>query len=149
MSKSAPDGNSRILLTDSPQEIKSKIKRAVTDDEQILSYDPESRPGVSNLLGILAALQSRLPANGDERKADPAQVADELNKAKGGAAGAGTLKAALTEVVIQTLQPIQSEMERLQNEAGYLDRLSNEGAEKANAIASRTMKEVREAVGLE
>lgn len=147
MSKSAPDANSRILLTDSPQMIKSKINRAVTDDERVLSYDPESRPGISNLLGILAALQSRIPATSGG-KVDPAGVANELNKANGGAAGAGALKAALTEVVIETLQPIQSEMERLQNEAGYLDRLSHEGTDKANAMASQTMKEVREVVGL-
>ena len=56
MSKSAPDANSRILLTDTPEQIQSKFKRAVTDSEPMLTYDPENRPAVSNLISILSGL---------------------------------------------------------------------------------------------
>ncbi len=144
MSKSAPDPNSRILLTDSPKQIESKIKRAVTDSDRQLAYDPEMRPGVSNLLSILAALRSR----SGSAEIGAQSVAEELNAAHGGTPGAGPLKAALSDAVIQTLNPIREEVERLQADPGYLDELTRKGAEKAGAMAERTMQDVRRAVGL-
>ncbi|KDN52846.1 tryptophanyl-tRNA synthetase [Tilletiaria anomala UBC 951] len=150
MSKSSPDPNSRILLTDTPQQVRKKLQRAVTDDERVLSYDPDARPGVSNLLGILAALRVRSNfAQGRNTPAlSPGDIADELNKAKGGAAGAGTLKAEATDAIVEALQPIQAELQRLEKEDGYLDTLAREGAKKAAEIAEHTMCQVRQCTGL-
>ncbi len=56
MSKSSPDENSRIELTDSPDVIRYRIKKALTDSTSAISYDPDGRPGVSNLIAIHAAI---------------------------------------------------------------------------------------------
>ena len=143
MSKSAPDANSRILLTDSARDVEKKIKRAVTDDERTLSFDPVGRPGISNLLDIFAALRS-----GRGIETTPAEIAEELNRSKGGAAGAGTIKAALSEEIIATLQPIQDRLQRLQADPEHLEEIGERGAAKARQIAESTMVQVRHLVGL-
>lgn len=136
MSKSAPDINSRILLTDTPAEVSRKLKRAVTDEDVSLSYDPFTRPGVSNLLLILSALRAG--------SGGPALEAQRLNDLGG---GAGRLKKAVEEAVIETLLPIQERMKKYAAEPAYLASVEAKGREKARQRAMPTMDAVRKLVG--
>lgn len=148
MSKSAPDVNSRILVTDTPDQVSSKIRKAVTDSTSTLSYEPQDRPGVSNLLLLLSTLEGRL--SGTQNEEDPAETAKRLNaaiEAKGASPGP-YLKATLTEAIVETLRPIQSELHRLRKDAGYLQRMEDVGSAKAKHIARTTMSEVKKLVGL-
>jgi len=142
MSKSAPDVNSRILLTDSDDLIKQKIKRAVTDGEPTISFDPHSRPGVSNLLSILSAL--------DASQKSPEEWANELNQRASTAGGATgrIIKEAVTDSIISVIRPIREEFQRLQADPGHLLTLETLGKEKAQERAVKTMQEVRRLVGL-
>jgi tryptophanyl-tRNA synthetase len=142
MSKSAPDFNSRILLTDSDDLIKQKIKRAVTDGEPTISFDPDSRPGVSNLLSILSAL--------DASQKSPEEWANELNQRASTAGGATgrIIKEAVTDSIISVIRPIREEFQRLQADPGHLLTLETLGKEKAQERAVKTMQEVRRLVGL-
>lgn len=152
MSKSAPDANSRILLTDTPEQIAAKIRRAVTDSEQGITFDPENRPGVSNLLEILAglgggALRDALQLAPDQADPHPAEVAAALERTRG--QNSAALKQALTESVVEALKPVQHEYERLRNEPGYLDQMQSIGREKARARAAETMGQVRQLLGVQ
>ena len=152
MSKSAPDVNSRILITDTPEQVRGKIKKAVTDAERELKFSPEDRPGVSNLLSILAALKA--PGSNStmgQVEGDPAEWAEKLNaeiKATGASSGQ-LLKATLTEAVVEMLRPIQGELERLRLDPGYLLEMEKLGKEKAQTVARRTMAQVRKSVGFD
>lgn len=133
MSKSAPDVNSRILLTDTEKQIRTKIRSAVTDSIKDITYDPDNRPGTSNLLSILAACTNE----------DPVDIAERYQ-----GNGHGYLKTDVADAVVQLLEGPRTEFERLRGEEGYLNQVAREGAEKAIARSARTMQEVRKAVGL-
>ncbi|PWN37416.1 tryptophanyl-tRNA synthetase [Meira miltonrushii] len=140
MSKSSPDVNSRVLLTDSDDVIKGKIKRAITDTEPTISFDPKVRPGVSNLLSILSALDTIR---------SPQEWADELNQRAGAEGGAGRiLKEAVTDTVISAIRPIREEYQRLQKDPGHLLAMEQLGKEKAQERAAKIMHQVRRLVGL-
>lgn len=132
MSKSDPDPNGYINLIDAPDVIARKFKRAVTDSDGKIAYS-EDKPGVSNLLSILA---------GVEEKDVAAVAADfaEQNYAQ--------LKAAVTDAVIEKLRPIQDNYNRLIKDKQYLISVYKEGAEKAGRIAARTLAKVYKKVGL-
>ncbi|TKY84834.1 hypothetical protein EX895_005914 [Sporisorium graminicola] len=149
MSKSAPDVNSRILITDTPTQVASKIKKAVTDAERTLAYDTAARPGVSNLLSILAALKPPSSSDGDVQNT-PQEWAEQLNTeiAATGASSGQHLKASLTEAIVETLRPIQSELEKLRQDPEYLQQMEQLGKDKAQSVARRTMSQVRKSVGL-
>lgn len=151
MSKSAPDVNSRIMLTDTPQQIQSKIKKAVTDSESALSFDPESRPAISNLLQILAGLDGvvlrrHMTRENSHKQKDPAFLAHLLNEHAGGSGAA--LKHALADSIIEELRPVQNEYMRLISENGFLDEIERLGCEKARTRAQETMTHVRTLLGL-
>ncbi|KAF4604341.1 Tryptophan--tRNA ligase, mitochondrial [Pleurotus pulmonarius] len=133
MSKSAPDVQSRILLTDSHTQIKAKIRSAVTDSVPGITYDPETRPGTSNLLTILGACTNREGSD---------VAADYLNK------GHGELKADVAEAIEGLLRGPRNEFERLREERGYLDDVAKDGAERARALSEVTILEVRRRIGL-
>ncbi|KAK1225644.1 Tryptophan--tRNA ligase, mitochondrial [Marasmius sp. AFHP31] len=133
MSKSAPDAASRILLTDSPNEIASKIRVAVTDSIPGITYDPVNRPGTTNLLTILAA------ARGEDVH-ETAKAYESQNH--------GALKRDVTEEVQEMLRKPREEFQRLKIESGYLEEIAREGKEKAIEKAEQTMREVRKRVGL-
>ncbi|KAI6111219.1 Aminoacyl-tRNA synthetase, partial [Pisolithus sp. B1] len=101
MSKSSPDAASRILLTDSASEIKSKIRAAVTDSIPGISYDPVHRPGTSNLLTILAACT----------ESDVQDVARTYSSR-----GHGRLKSDVADAVEELLKGPRSELERIRRE---------------------------------
>ncbi|KAJ0116417.1 hypothetical protein J7T55_007397 [Diaporthe amygdali] len=140
MSKSDANPASRVLITDAPAEIRKKVMRAVTDSQSgSVSYDPESRPGVSNLLEILAILE------GEERT--PAEAA-------AGFAGSQhplkALKERTADAIVAELRDVRERYFELMghNDGKELDEIEARGAEKARASADVTMKLVKEAVGL-
>jgi tryptophan--tRNA ligase len=107
------------------------IRKAVTDSDRHISYDPVNRPEVSNLVTIAALLLGQ----------DPVQVADEL-----GDAGGGGLKRLVTEVVNEHLAPIRARRAELVADPGHLQRVLAAGNQQANEIADATLAEVRQAM---
>jgi tryptophanyl-tRNA synthetase len=133
MSKSSPDIQSRILITDSYPQIKAKIRGAVTDSLGGITWDPIGRPGTSNLLTILAACS-------DEN-------ASEVAKRYEGK-GHGDLKADVTEAIEELLKGPRAELEKIRQEKGHLQKVAADGAEKARRLSECTMQEVRKRIGL-
>jgi tryptophanyl-tRNA synthetase len=129
MSKSR--GNA-IALAASPDETARLIKRARTDADRHITYEPETRPEVSNLVRIAALCQGR----------DPHEVAEEIGD--GGAAG---LKKVVTESVNEFLRPIRARRAGL--DRGLLRQVLARGNERANAVADQTLAEVRGAMAME
>lgn len=107
------------------------IKRAVTDSDRHITYDPTHRPEVSNLVNIAALASGR----------DPIDVAAEL-----GDAGGGGLKKLVTEALNEHLAPIRQRREQLSKDPAYLQGILREGNERARSIAERTLHEVRQAM---
>lgn len=131
MSKSSPNENSYILVMDKPEVILRKFKRAVTDSEGGIYRSPD-KPGVTNLIEIYAAVTGTTPEAVENEFAGK---------------GYGDFKPAVGEAVIETLRPIREETERLLADKGYLESLYRQGAEKAAAIANRTLRKVHKKVG--
>ncbi len=132
MSKSDPNANNYISLIDPPDVISKKIKKAVMDSIQGITYDPDNRPGVANLLTMYGALTDEDPAAVAERYAD-----------KGNAA----LKNDLAEVIISKLEPFQSKYHDLMNDHNYLRELLIQGKERASARAVPRLRTIRTAMG--
>ena len=133
MSKSSPDLNSRILLTDTTAQVRSKIRSAVTDSTLGITYDPETRPGAANLLSILAACTDEGVQTVAGRYSDK---------------GHGELKADVAEAVEELIKGPRAEFERLRKETSYLAEVAKTGAEKARALTEPVMREVRTRIGL-
>ncbi|KZT74070.1 tryptophanyl-tRNA synthetase [Daedalea quercina L-15889] len=133
MSKSSPDQMSRILLTDPPDLIKAKIRRAVTDSIVGVTYDPQGRPGAANLLTILAA------CTGEDITDVAARYHDK---------GHGHLKDDVTEAVEEMLREPRREFERIKGEKEYLASIAVIGATKARELSEVTMAQVRSTLGL-
>ncbi len=131
MSKSRPEAGT-IYLSDEAATITKKIKRAVTDLDNEIRYDPETKPGVSNLLGILAAFTDRTAE----------QVALEFS-----GQGYGHLKTAVAEAVIAFAQPFAARSSELLDDPAELDRILARGAEQARALASVTVADAYAKVG--
>ena len=135
MSKSDEIGNGRILLMEAPEDIMRKFKRAVTDSdtERCVRYDPENKPGVSNLMSIYAAVTGK--------------SFDEI-EAEFDGKGYGVFKPAVGEAVVETLRPIREEAARIMKDKAYLENLCREGAQRASNIAEKTLRKVYRKVGL-
>lgn len=147
MSKSAPNPASRILVTDTPEQIRKKIKGAVTDTDRSVTYDPVERRGVANLLSILSACQKPLPATGTDIDVHPDILAAQLTAE--GISGHAQLKAIVAEAVIEKLAPIREEFVRLREDVSYLREVATLGRNEARSAAAKTMEEVRKRVGLD
>jgi tryptophanyl-tRNA synthetase len=134
MSKSDASDYSRINLTDDADTIAQKIRKAKTDPHPLPhdEKDLEARPEADNLVGIHAALA-------DTTRAD---VLKEF-----GGAQFSTFKGALVDLAVAKLSPITTEMQRLQQDPGYIDAVLADGAERARALAAPTMKSVKDIVG--
>jgi tryptophanyl-tRNA synthetase len=134
MSKSDPSDQSRINLTDDADVIAHKIRRAKTDPDALPSEEKglESRPEADNLVGIYAALAGR----------SKAEVLSEF-----GGAQFSAFKAALVELAVAKLGPINDAMKRLVADPAYVDSVLGEGAARARIIAAETMKAVKDIVG--
>lgn len=131
MSKSDPNPSSRILLTDSADEISQKVKTAVTDSDRYVSYDWETKPGVSNLLELASVLGGRRI---DELVADYHD------------AGYGVFKAAVTEAIIDGLAPIRVRFAELDD--AEIEATMRRNGDVARERAEAEMVSVREKVGL-
>ncbi|MCH6265194.1 MULTISPECIES: tryptophan--tRNA ligase [Neobacillus] len=132
MSKSDPNQKAFLALLDDPKQIEKKIKSAVTDSEGIVKYDKENKPGISNLLSIYTILGNKTIAE-----------LEEMYHGK----GYGDFKGDLANVVINAFKPIQDKYYELM-ESNELDEILDLGAEKANKIASLTLKKMENAMGL-
>lgn len=130
MSKSEPKGD--IFLKDSLEVIRKKIMSAVTDMESSVHYDKENKPGISNLMTIYASLKNI-----------SLQEVEEIFKD----ANYGTFKRAVADVVIEELAPFQKRYHEIL-ESNIIDKVLKEGAQKAQKIAAKTLKRVKDAVGL-
>lgn len=132
MSKSVPDGC--VFLMDSPDDIRRKFKRAVTDSdrENCVRYDRAAKPGVANLMDIYSKLTGK-------------SIADI--EAEFAGQGYGAFKPAVGEAVVEALRPIREEASRLMADKAYLDGVYRAGAEKAACVANKTLRKVYKKVG--
>lgn len=137
MSKSVPNHRSRILITSTDQEIHQRCMGAVTDSLNEVTYEPNRRPGVANLLEIGAQCRSE--------EISPQELADELR-----GASLGDLKKLVSEAVTGALSGVRERYEEVLHRKGgkWLDEVEAAGAEVANANARETMRAVKDAVGL-
>ena len=136
MSKSDKDIKSRIELIDSPELIREKIKKSVTDTLSSITYNLETRPGVSNLVDIHSACVDKLPEE---------IVEDCLLQAH----NKSSYKEIVSDSLIETLKPIRKKYLELVNDKGYLNRIIDESTFKANEIASKNYDEIRRIVGFD
>ncbi|KAM9710427.1 tryptophan--tRNA ligase, mitochondrial [Menidia menidia] len=132
MSKSDPHAMATISVTDSPEDIALKIRRAVTDFTSEVTYDPEARPGVSNLVLIHAA-------------AAGVSVPEAVAQARGLSTAA--YKGLVSEAVVQRLAPIREEIRRLREDPPHLQALLARGGDRARELAAPVLAEVRRRVG--
>ncbi|MBO8170848.1 MAG: tryptophan--tRNA ligase [Bacillaceae bacterium] len=132
MSKSAESPNNYIGLLEEPKIINKKIMRAVTDSENEVRFDPENKPGISNLLTIYS-LMSETPVSELEQKYQ--------------GLGYGAFKKDLAEVVVDRISEIQDRYRRWEKDGGVEDVL-RQGAEKVSVIAEETMERVKDLMGL-
>lgn len=132
MSKSAENIHSRISLLDEPSKIKKSIMKATTDSDGIVKFDVANKPGISNLLNIYSALSGKAVA--------------ELETMYEGK-GYGDFKKDLVKVTVDALAPIKQRYQEIR-ESKELIEILNDGAQKADEIAQKTMKRVRKNFGL-
>ncbi|MBQ1214876.1 MAG: tryptophan--tRNA ligase [Firmicutes bacterium] len=132
MSKSAENPHSRISLLDEPSKIKKSIMKSTTDSEGVIYFDIENKPGISNLLSIYSAFSGET-------------IEDLVKKYDG--QGYGTLKKDLVEVTVNALAPVQERYKEIRYSQELIDVLKD-GAERANTIAEKTMKRVKDRFGL-
>ncbi len=130
MSKSSQSPQGTVGMFDSPAEISRKFARAVTDSLGEVVYDPNERPGVSNLLSILGAATGR----------DPSVVAKDYSQY-------GQLKSDTADAVVELLAPIQTRRAELLANPAELELMLATGANKAEVIASETLKHAKDAMG--
>ncbi|KAJ8107077.1 hypothetical protein ONZ43_g6848 [Nemania bipapillata] len=148
MSKSAPNSRSRILITAPAEEITRSIMGAVTDGLNEVTYEPDARPGVANLLELIAQCGHHNSSNGDDDTKPaptPADIADELR-----GASLADLKARCVAAVTAELAGVRERHDEVLHRDGgrYLNDVEEEGAEVARRNAEETMRLVRDAVGL-
>ncbi|MBQ6715535.1 MAG: tryptophan--tRNA ligase, partial [Clostridia bacterium] len=132
MSKSDPE-DTYIAILDKPEIIRKKMRRAVTDSDNMVRFDPENHAGISNLMSIMSALTGK--------------TMDEITNEYDGR-GYGVFKDAVADAVISVLEPIQKEYDRISADKAYLESVMVDGRERAQSIAYRTMLKVRKKVGL-
>ncbi|HEX3840478.1 MAG TPA: tryptophan--tRNA ligase [Acidimicrobiales bacterium] len=131
MSKSVSSPLGTISVMDPPEEIERKVKKAVTDTDGEVRYDPEAKPGLANLLELLAVAADRTPAEAAE-----------------GYQRYGDLKRDLGEALVELLRPIQTRRAELAADPGQVSSILAQGSEKAHAIASVTYQRAADAIGL-
>ena len=135
MSTTGGSDEGTVYVLDEPKAVEKKFKRAVTDsaDPPVIRRAPD-KPGVSNLIDILAATTGRRPE----------QVEADMASAR----GYGDLKVATAEAVNAMLDPVRGRYAALRQDEDALERIFAEGAEKARAITGETLRDVRQAMGI-
>jgi tryptophanyl-tRNA synthetase len=133
MSKSVDSPQGTILVLDEPAVITKKVRSAVTDSDTSVRWDPETKPGISNLLALLAVATGR--------------AVPDLEAEYGGG-GYGAFKGAVADALVEFLRPTRERYHELAADPAELGRLLATGAARAQHIADATMARVRAAVGL-
>ena len=133
MSKSATNLNDVIFLEDEPDVILKKFKKAVTDSENEVRFNPETKPGVSNLMQIYSSITSK--------------TMQEIEKEFEGH-GYGDFKTKVAEAVIEKLEPIQKKYKEILDNPKYLEEIYTKGAESARKLASETLNMVKRKIGI-
>ena len=131
MSKSVSSPLGTVLMLDDPAEITRKVKKAVTDTDGEVRYDPEHKPGLSNLIELLAVATGRKPA----------EVAAGYTRY-------GDLKTDTAEALVELLRPLQARRAELAADPGAVPALLARGAAKARVVAAATYDRAAEAIGL-
>ena len=121
------------MLSATEDETAALIKKAKTDAERTITYDPENRPEISNLLLLIAL------CTGESPEAVAASIGD---------GGAGLLKRTLTETLNEYLRPMRQRRTELEADMGYVKKVLNNGVEKAREIAIQTLDEVRSVMNM-
>ena len=134
MSKSDPSDFSRINLTDEKDLIVNKIKKAKTDPKSMPTDEEnlEKRPEAENLLGIYSSLSN--------------QTLDQSKKEFGGK-NFSVFKEKLSDLLVEKIDPISKEIKKLLNDEKYLDNILFDGSQKADKIASKKIKEIKQLTG--
>lgn len=130
MSKSLDSPGGTILLSDDDDTVVRKIKRAVTDNDAEVRFDPEAKPGVSNLLSILAACSG----------SEPAALATEHTRY-------GDLKGAVAESVVEFLRPVRERHAELLDDPAHIVDVLERGADRARGVAAATLARAEAAMG--
>ena len=132
MSKSDKDPGGCIYIMQKPEDIMRSFKRAVTDSETCVRYDPVNKKGISNLMQIYSV------ATGKSFETIESEFTGK---------GYGEFKPAVGEAVVEMLRPIREEATRLMADKAYLESVYREGAERAAYTAARTLRKVQKKVG--
>ena len=133
MSKSATSMAGVIEILDTPEAILKKFKSSVTDDDKEIRFDEKLKPGISNLLSIHSALSGK----------SVKEVESEFS-----GKGYGDFKSVVAEIVIETLKPIALRTNELMSDKDGLIKILQDGSERANQVASSTLKAAYSAVGI-
>ncbi|MEG1459199.1 MAG: tryptophan--tRNA ligase [Acetivibrio sp.] len=133
MSKSDENINATIFLLDDTDTILRKFKRAVTDSDNMVRYDMKEKPGISNLMDIYGATTEK--------------STEEIERDFEGK-GYGDFKAAVGEVVADSLKPLHQRFEELTKDKAFLDSMIKTNDEKAQYYANKTLRKVQKKVGL-
>jgi tryptophanyl-tRNA synthetase len=131
MAKSEENPNGSIQIMDSPEVIRRKISRAVTDSLGVVKYNDE-QTGVKNLITILSTITGM-------------SIEEIENKYEG--IGYATFKSDVAEAIVGELEPIQKKVQELLNNKGYLEEIYKRGAEKANYVANKTLRKIQKKIG--
>lgn len=131
MSKSDANENSFVLITDKPDVIRRKFKRSVTDSIGLINYT-DDQPGVKNLINIYGKITGK----------NPQEIVNEYE-----GMGYAKLKEDVAEIVVGELAPIQERIDYLMKNKDYLEKIYSQGAQKAEAVARKTLRKVQKKVG--
>ncbi len=131
MSKSESSPQGTIELLDPPEAVTQKVRRAVTDTDGEVRYDPKRKPGLSNLIELMASVTGR-----------------SIEEITSSYSQYGPLKADLAEALVAALDPVRQRYAALMGDPDELAFLLEQGAEKAAGIASKTLARAKEAIGL-
>ncbi|XP_012617297.2 tryptophan--tRNA ligase, mitochondrial isoform X1 [Microcebus murinus] len=132
MSKSDPDKLATVRITDSPEEIVQKFRKAVTDCTSQVTYDPAGRAGVSNVVAIHAAVTGL-------------SVEEVVRRSAG--LDTARYKLVVADAVIEKFAPVKSEIEKLKMDKGHLEKVLQVGSAKARELAYPVCQEVKKLVG--
>ena len=122
-----------IGIFDEPEVIVKKLKRAVTDSQKTIKYDPKKRPGLANLIDMYALFSDKRPA--------------DVVKAFSGK-GYGDLKQAVADALIEGLRSVRERRDMLMQSPAHVTAVLEQGAKRANAVASDTLRDVQRRMGL-
>ncbi|MCF1429177.1 MAG: tryptophan--tRNA ligase [Shewanella sp.] len=136
MSKSDDNRNNVVGLLEDPKAVLKKFKKAMTDSDNppVIRYDIENKPGIVNLMSILSGVTGRTVADIEAEYVDQAMY--------------GPLKVATGEAVVAMLEPLQERFRQYRADQAFLNRVMHDGAERAQARAEVTLKQVYEKIGL-